>query len=63
MSTLGAQARIVFRRASDFVLFCCRAVRSILVEGEELGVFDDGEFIGGERGKLSSASSYWGLVI
>lgn len=52
VNTLGALAGKVFGRVGGFVLLCCCTVGGVLVEGEELGVFDDGEFVGGECGKL-----------
>lgn len=48
VDTLGALAREVFGWGGGFVLLCCCAVGGVLVEGEELGVFDDGEFVGSE---------------
>lgn len=52
MGTLGTLARIVLRWAGNFVLFRSRAVGGVLVERKEFGVFDDGEFVRGERRKL-----------
>lgn len=54
VDTLGALAGKVFGRVGSFVLLCCCAIGGVLVEGEELGVFDDGEFVGGECGKLGA---------
>lgn len=53
---LDALAREVFGRVGGLVLFCCCAVGVVLVEGEEFGVFDDGEFVGGKGGKLKRGS-------
>lgn len=61
MDTLGALAGIVFGWVGCFVLLCCCAVGGVLVEGEELSIFDDGEFVGGECGKLGAVREM-GLV-
>lgn len=52
VDTLDTLTGEVLRRVSGFVLLCCCAVGGVLVEGKELGVFDDGEFISSECGKL-----------
>lgn len=52
MYTLDRLSSIVLGRRTGHVWFSGHAIRRVLVEGEDLCILDDREFVGGKSGKL-----------